>query len=102
MQESRRGYAAWIAGGAGWPDAVYAAVNAIVLSMVEKIEILPAKVERSCFGEGETLEQPEVEIHSAGVAQRIGTHVAERQAGRDLVSRGVIRQWAADDGSVDL
>src|SRR6266576_1955617 len=102
MQESRRGYAAWIAGGAGWPDAVHAAVNAIVLSMIEKIEILTAKVKRSCFGEGETLEQPEVEIQAAGVAQRIATHVAEGQAGRDRVSRGIIKQWAADAGHVDL
>src|SRR5437762_5896024 len=102
MQESRRGYAAWIAGGAGWPDAVHAAVSAIVLSMIEKIEILPAKVERSCFGEGETLEQPEVEIQAAGVGQRIATHVAEGQAGRDRVSRGIIKQWAADAGHVDL
>src|SRR5437870_12673858 len=70
--------------------------------MIKNIEVLPTKVERSYFGERETLEQPEVEIQAAGVAQRIATHVTEGQAGRDRVSRGIQKQWAADGGFVDL
>src|SRR5437879_13769823 len=47
MQEARTADTAWVTCRARRSDAVHAAVNAVVLRMVEQVEILPAKIERA-------------------------------------------------------
>src|SRR5256886_16903951 len=56
MQEYRRTNAAWIAGRRANRSAVHAVVNAIVLRVIEKVEVLPAKIECARFAEREALE----------------------------------------------
>src|SRR5690242_20472394 len=80
MQESRAADAARITRRARGPDAVHAAVDAVVLRMVEEVEVLPAEIERPRFREGEALEKAEVKVDPAGTVQGIAAHVAEGQA----------------------
>src|SRR5437867_3850953 len=98
MQEVGRGYAAWVAGIAADRDcaAIHAAVNAVVLRVVEQVEVLPAEIETACFGEGEALEKAEVEIDAAGTVQSVASHVTEGQAGWNGVRCGVEHQRTAD------
>src|SRR2546428_1786515 len=77
MQEARTADAAWVTRSARRSDAVHAAVDSVVLRMVEKVEVLPAKIEFARFAEREALEKAEIEVDAAGVGQGASAHVAE-------------------------
>src|SRR5712691_12423504 len=100
MQESRRSYAGWITGRRANRSAVHAIVNAIVLRVIEKVEVLPAKIESARFAEREALEKAEIEVDTAGVGQGVAAHVSEGQSRRNCESCGVIEQRSADAGYI--
>src|ERR671922_864196 len=81
MQEARASDAARVTGIAADRDraAIHAAVNTVVLRMVEKVEILPAEIEGSRFREREALEKAEIEVDAAGTVQSVAAHVTEGQ-----------------------
>src|SRR5690349_24713315 len=99
MQESRTVETACIACSGTDRGAVHAVVNAVVLRMVEKVEVLPAKIERARFAEGESLEEAEIEVNSAGIGQCIAAYVAKGQPNRNLVGCRVIKQRASHAGN---
>src|SRR5690349_20508499 len=98
MQESRTVETACIACSGTDRGAVHAVVNPVVLRMVEKVEGLPAKIERARFAEGESLEETEIEVDSAGIGQCIAANVTKGQPYGNLVSCWVIEQRSSHAG----
>src|SRR5690348_10724096 len=80
MQEARGTEAACIGGrGTHW-RAIHSAGDAVVLRVVEEVEVLPTEVDCGALTEREALEEAEVEVEAAWTVKRVSANVTEGEA----------------------
>src|SRR5580700_11572947 len=72
----------------------HAAVDAVELRVVEKIEILPPEIHASFLGELEPLEEPEVKVRAARQIQGIAADVSKSKARGNRKGQRVVEERA--------
>src|SRR5215831_4383943 len=80
--------------------SIHAGINAVVLRVVEDIEILPAEIECASFAEREALENAHVKVDAAGTGKCVAADIAEGQSSRYGKGVRVVQKRATNAGDI--
>ena len=101
MQEARTGAACVCRRRTDW-GAVHAVSHAVILRVIEQVEILPAEIESVSLAEGESLKKAKIEIDAAWIGQRVASNVAKCQPDWRGERCGIVKQRPPDTRNVRL
>ncbi len=80
--------------------SIHAGIHAVILRVVEDVEVLPAEIESASFAEGEALEEAEVEVDATGAGKGVTADVTKGQAGRNCECVRIEEKRTANAGDV--